>query len=337
MATLPNGQPTLADAAALTSDSGSAIPIAELLHQTNPAFDDIPMVEANSTTGHKVSARQKLPEAFLRRINQGIRPTKSGYGAILETAGLFNALGQIDNKLLELAVDKARFRFTENKGHIESLGQKFFQSLFYGDPTAVPEDFMGIAPRYDSLAAADPTAVQVIDAGGTGSNLTSIYLVGWGEGSVQGFYPKGTQAGIKHTPLGPTMVSDGAGGQYLGVQDWFDLNAGLAVQDYRNIVRIANIDWTLLQGGDPITGIAAGAKLIDLMTIALEQLNNSDGLNPVFYAPRIIATYMRLQIVNRANVWLSQVEVAGRKTTGFDGRPIRRTDAISLHESRVIA
>src|SRR5690625_3896158 len=105
MATLPNGQPTLADAAALTTDSGAAVAIAELLHQSNPAFDDIPMVEANSTTGHKVSARQKLTEAFLRRINQGIKPTKSSYGAILEAAGLFNALGQIDMKLLELAVE----------------------------------------------------------------------------------------------------------------------------------------------------------------------------------------------------------------------------------------
>ena len=46
---------------------------------------------------------------------------------------------------------------------------------------------------------------------------------------------------------------------------------------------------------------------------------------------------MRLQIANKANVWLSQMEVAGRKVTGFDGRPVRRTDAISLNESQVSA
>lgn len=337
MAILPNGQPTLADAAALTTDSGAAVTIAEVLEQTNPAFNDIPFTEANSTTGHKVSARQKLPETFLRRINQGIKPSKSGYGSILEAAGLFNALGQVDAKLVELAVDKARFRFMENKGHIESMGLRFFQSLFYGDPNVTPEDFLGIAPRYASLAAADRTAVQVINAGGTGSDLTSIYLVGWGEGSVEAFYPKGTQAGIKHTPLPQSMLDDGEGGKYLGYEDWFDLNAGLAVSDYRNIVRIANIDVSVLQAGTPQAGITAGANLVNLMTIAAEQLNNPSGLNPVFYAPRVISTFMRLQTANKGNVWLSQKEVAGSKVTAFDDMPIRRTDAISLNETQVIA
>jgi hypothetical protein len=337
MAVLPNGQPTLLDAAALTTDSGAAVSVAEVLHQTNPGFDDIPMAEANSTTGHKVTARQKLPESYLRRINQGIKPSKSGYGSILEAPGLFNALGQVDAKLVELAVDKARFRFMENKGHIESLGQRFFQSLFYGDPNVIPEDFMGIAPRYASLAASDRTAVQIIDAGGTGADLTSIYLVGWGEGSVMGFYPKGTQAGIKHTPLPQAMIDDGAGGKYLGYEDWFDLNAGLAVQDYRNIVRIANIDVSDLQAGTPHGGISAGANLVNLMTVALEQLNNPDGLNPVFYAPRVISTYLRLQIQNKANVWLTTKEVAGKSVTAFDNFTVRRTDAIALNETRVIA
>ncbi len=336
MAILANGQPTLADAAALTNDSGAAVTIAELLEQTNPAFNDIPFEEANSTTGHKVSARQKLPETYLRRINQGIKPSKSGYGSVLESAGIFNALGQVDDKLLQLSNDKARFRFMENKGHIESMGQRFFQSMLYGDPNVTPEDFLGIAPRYASLAAADRTAVQILDAGGTGSDLTSIYLVGWGENSVTGFYPKGTQAGIQHTPLPQSMIDDGAGGKYLGWEDWFDLNAGIAVKDYRNIVRIANIDVSDLQAGTPHGGITAGAKLIDQMTIALEQLNNPNGLNPVFYVPRVVGTYLRLQIQNKGNVWLDTKEIAGQKVTSFDGHAIRRMDAISLNETRVV-
>ena len=331
MATLPNGQPTLLDAAALTTDSGAPVAIAELLHETNPAFDDIPMVEANSTTGHKIAARQSLPEAFRRRVNQGIKPTASGFGSIVESPGMYNALGQIDDKLMQLAVDKNRFRFTQNKGHIEALGQQFFNDLFYGDQTVTPESFLGIAPRYDSLAAAERTSVQILDAGGS-ANLASIYLVGWGEGSVTGFYPKGTQAGIQHRPFDLAMVSDGNGGQYAGWQDWFDLNSGLAVEDYRNIVRIANINVDALT-----TDGATGAKLIELMTIATEQLNNPNGLNPVFYAPRIISTYLRLQITNHKNVFLSQEEVAGKKVTAFDGKPVRRVDALSVNETRVVA
>lgn len=330
MAVLPNGQPTLVDVASQISDNGSALPIAELLHLTNPAFNDIPMVEANSTTGHKISARQSLPDTVLRRINQGIKPTKSSYGSILEAPGLFNALGQVDSKLVELAVDKARFRFNENKGHIESMGQKFFKTLLYGDPSVTPEEFLGIAPRYDSLAAADRTSVQIFDAGGSGGNLTSIYLVGWGEGSVYGFYPRGTKAGIQHKPLPEAMIDDGAGGRFLGYEDWFDLNAGVAVEDYRNIVRIANIDHTALT-----SDAATGAKLIDLMTMAMEQINNASGLNLTFYAPRIVSTYLRLQITNKNNVLISTKEVAGEKVTAFDGATVRRMDAIATNETEV--
>lgn len=336
MAILANGQPTLADVAAQISDNGSALPIAELLHKTNPAMNDIPFEEANSTTGNKITARQKLPETYLRRINQGILPSSSGYGSILEAAGLFNALGQVDSKLVQLAVDKAKFRFNENAGHIESMGQRFFQSMLYGDPDVTPEDFLGIAPRYDSLTATARTSVQIIDAGGSGADLTSVYLVGWGERSVMGFYPMGTSAGIMHKALPESMIDDGTGKKYLGFEDWFDLSAGLAVYDYRNIVRIANIDISDLQSGDPVAGITAGAKLVNLFTMAAEMLNNPNGLNPVFYVPRVVSTFLRLQINNQANVWMNMKEVAGQKVVAFDGMPVRRMDAIALNETRVI-
>jgi hypothetical protein len=330
MATLPNGQPTLADVSAQFGSDGKPLPLAELLHKTNPGFNDIPFVEANSQTGHKTSARQALPETFLRRINQGIAPTKSSYGTVMESAGLFAAMGQVDRKLLDLAGDKARFRMNENRGHIESMGQKFFTTLLYGDPLVTPEEFLGIAPRYDSLATAQSTAVQIIDAGGNDTDLTSIYLVGWGEGSVQAFYPKGSKAGIIHTPYEERLVTDEDGLQYPAVQDWFELDAGLAVEDYRNIVRIANIDISLLEAD-----ASAGADLINLMVMALESLNNREGLNPVFYVPRVVSSYLRMQITNKSNVWLSTGEVAGQKVTSFDNATVRRMDAILLNESRV--
>lgn len=332
MAILPNGQPTLADASALHTEDGRPLPVAELLHKTNPAMDDIPFVEANSATGHKTTARQSLPEVFKRRINRGIKPTKSSFGSVIEGFGLFSGLGQIDSKLVDLQKDKARFRMVQNSGHIESLGQEFFASMFYGDPLVDPEDFLGIAPRYDSLLGTDRTSVQIVDAGGTGSALTSIYLVGWGEGSVQGTYPQGSRAGIIHKDMGEELVDDGEGGKYPALRDWFELDAGLAVEDYRNIVRIANINPALLT-----SDAETGANLIDAMVQAIEALNNPDGLNPVFYMPRIIRTYLRQQITNKKNVWLSMAQVAGKKVLAFDGYSVRRVDAISLNETEVVS
>lgn len=332
MAVLDNGLPTLLDVSTRFTADGKPLPVAELLNKTNPAFSDIPFMEANSAIGHQTSARQALPVTSLRRINGGIKPTKSQFGNIVESMGLFSGLGQVDKKLVDLAGDKAAFRTSENKGHIESMGQRFFQSMFYGDPLVTPEEFLGIAPRFASLAGTSLVKEQILDAGGNDTDLTSIYLVGWGEGSVMGIYPKGSSAGITHNDMGVELVDDpsNTGAKYPAYRDWFELDAGISVQDYRNVVRIANIDLSNLT----TTG-ASGAKLIELMTFAVEMLNNPDGLNPVFYVPRKIRAYLRQQITNKTNVWLSMKEVAGISVTAFDSIPVRRVDSILLNESRV--
>lgn len=328
MATLGNTMPTLLDVSTQFTDDGTPLPIAELLHKTNPALNDIPFEPANSLTGHKISARTGLPAAAWRKINGGITPSKSNYGSVTESIGLLSSLGQIDEKLVNISQNPAKFRLNENKGHVESMGQQFFEALIYGDTDVNPERFLGIAPRFDSLTAG--SGAQIIDAGGNDTDLTSIYLIGWGEGSVMGIYPPGTQAGLKHIDMGVELVDDGSGGKFRAVRDWFELDAGIAVYDWRNIVRIANIDVSALTAD-----ASAGAKLINLMVMALEQLNNQNGLNPVFYVPRIIRTYLRLQITNKANVWLSMKEVAGESVVAFDGVPVRRMDAIVLNEARI--
>lgn len=332
MATLATGMPTLLDVSTQFGADGKPLPLAELLHKTNPALNDIPFQEANSATGHKIAARQALPDATLRRINGGVTPSKSQYGSIIESTGMFTSLGKIDSKLAQLSQNPAKFRMNENSGHVEAIGQRFFQSLFYGDTSVTPEDFLGIAPRFASLTGTSLSKTQIIDAGGNDTDLTSIYLVGWGDTSVYGIYPAGTSAGLVHKDMGEELVDDGSGtgAQFPALRDWFELDAGIAVADYRNIVRIANIDVSALTAD-----ASAGAKLIDLMTIATEQLNNPEGLNPVFYVPRVVRTYLRLQITNKNNVWLSMKEIAGEKVVAFDGNAVRRADSILLNESRV--
>ena len=55
-----------------------------------------------------------------------------------------------------------------------------------------------------------------------------------------------------------------------------------------------------------------------------------------FYVPRVIRSYLRRQITNKANVWLSMGEVAGKKVLQFDDVPVRRMDAILSTEARVV-
>lgn len=335
MATLADGYPTLVDVSKQFTNDGQPLPMAELLQQINPILDDIPWIEANGTNGHRLAARSGYPDAVYRRLNAGVAPSKSSYQDITESMALLSSLGVIDKKLVELSANPARFRVNENKGHMEAMMNTFASTLFYGDTDVNPERFLGLAPRFDDLSGPN-NAAQIIDAAGNDTDLCSIWLVGWGEQSVYGIYPKGTQAGLIHKDMGEELVNEVVGGtstgrQYPAVRDWFEWDCGIAVHDWRNIVRIANIDLSALT-----TNAATGAKLIELMVFAIEQMQSIEAVRPVFYMPRQVRAYLRQQITNKANVWLSMGEVAGKQAVMFDGIPVRRTDALLRTESRIV-
>lgn len=335
MATLADGYPTLLDVSKQFGTDGQPLPLAELLTQTNPMLDDIPWIEANGTNGHRISARAGYPDAVYRKLNGGVSPSKSSYQDITESMALLASLGVVDKKLAELSGNVAKFRMNEARGHIEAMNIAFATTLFYGDTDVNPEQFLGLSPRFDDLSGPN-NAAQIIDAGGNDTDLASVWVVGWGVNTVYGIYPKGTKAGLIHKDMGEELIQEVVGGtatarMYPALRDWFEWTGGIAVNDWRNIVRIANIDMSALT----VDG-ATGAKLIDLLVYAVEQMNKLDSVRPVIYAPRRVLAFLRQQITHRSNVWLSTGEVAGRHVTMFDSIPVRRSDALLLTESRIV-
>lgn len=323
--------PTLVEASKLFGVDGNPLPLAELLTQKNPSFDDIPWVEANGVTGHRISTRTGLPQSTWRKLNGGVLPTKGNYGDVIESMGELVQLGKVDKKLADYSTNAAHFRMVENAGHIEAMGQDWMQALFYGDSSINPEQFLGLSPRYYDIGAGAPeNAENIIDAGGVSTDNTSIWIVNWGD-SVHGVYPKGSSAGLKHEDYGVelALAPDGIG-ELPMYRDWFEITGGIAVKDWRDIVRIANISvGNLTKSG------ATGADLTDLVVQGLEQLNSDDG-GAVIYANRTITSFFRRQLNNKTNVWLTPGEVGGRKITMFDGHPVRRVDRLVSTESRVV-
>jgi len=67
-------------------------------------------------------------------------------------------------------------------------------TIFYGNTDTDPEQFMGLAPRFNSLCAEN--GGQIVDAGGTGADNASIWFVVWGERTCHGIYPASETAGL---------------------------------------------------------------------------------------------------------------------------------------------
>jgi hypothetical protein len=216
MATLAADTLTLVDYAKRLDPSTNSVStsIAELLTETNVILNDMQWKQGNLPTGHRLTMRTGLPGTTWRKLNQGIPSTKSTTAQVDEACAELTALGQVDCKLAELNGNTAAFRLSENKAFIEAMNQEMAQTLFYGDHTSVPEEFLGLAPRYSTISGAT-NGQNILNGGGAGSDNTSIWLVCWGPNSVHGIFPKGSTAGLQH---------DGGG---AGGRDWdwaFDAN-----------------------------------------------------------------------------------------------------------------
>jgi len=168
--------------------------VIEMLAQMNPILDDAMAVECNNGTNHIHTVRTGLPDVAWGRLYKGIPNSKGQKAQVTDTTGFVEGLSTIDDRILKLAGDKsAAVRLSEAKGFLESLNQEMATRMFYANSGTDPEQFMGLAPRFNSLSAANGN--QIIDAGGTDSDNTSIWFVTWGDEQCQLLYPKGTRGG----------------------------------------------------------------------------------------------------------------------------------------------
>jgi hypothetical protein len=330
-ATIGNLNPTLLDVATRTDPGGKIDTIVELLNETNEIITDMSWVEANDGTSHKTTIRSGLPTATWRLLNYGVQPSKSTTVQIKDACGMLESYAEVDKALADLNGNAPEFRMSEDRAFLESMNQGFVDTLFYGNVGVNPERFHGLAPRYNSLAAEN--ASNIIDAGGTGTDNMSIWLVVWGPNTIHGIYPKGSVAGLNHRDLGEETLFDNATppGRYQGYRTHYKWDCGLTLRDWRYVVRIANIDVSDLTKNN-----ATGADLVDLIVQALEIVPNLQLGRPVLYCNRRARSFLRRQLANKTNLHLALNEVGGKKVLAFDDIPVRKSDALLETEARVV-
>ena len=327
MATLnsSSANPSYADIAKRLDPDGKIDQIIELLEEDNPFIQDAVVIEANQATAHRTTVRSGLPAATWRLLNYGVSNSKSRTVQVQDSIGMLEAYAEVDKALADLNGNTASFRLSEDKAFLESMTQEIEDTLFYGNTASAPEEFIGLAPRYNSLSA--DSGANIIDAGGTGSDNMSIWFVTWGADTTHLIYPKGTIAGWQHNDLGEHTLEDAAGGQYQGYRTHYKWDVGLTLRDWRYTARVCNIDVSNLTGGSYTT-------LIKDMTKAMYKLHKiKSGLR--IYTNRTGATYLDILAQDKTNVNLTYREFAGKPVTTFRGIPVRVTDALLETEAQI--
>lgn len=346
MATLgQSGKVTLLDWAKALAPDGSIAAVAELLSQSNEILLDMPFIEGNLPTGHQSSTRTGLPTSVWRSMYQGVPPSKSVRAQIVDSCGMLETRSEIDKDVATLNGNTAEFRLSEGESFIESLNQTWANTVFYGNTDTNPERFMGLAPRYSSLSAGN--AQNIIDAGGTGSDNTSVWLVVWSPKTVTGIFPKGSQAGLFHEDLGLIDAFDANNNRYRAYSDHYQIKTGLAVPDWRYAVRIANVDISDLLASTGSQLSTASTVLIKLMVKAMARIPFMGKGKAVFYANRTVKEMLSIQALDRSQNVLAFKEglnqfgavSPGSVNTGtltFQGVPVRTVDQLSSAEARVV-
>jgi len=332
LAVMGQNLPTLLDWSRRLDPKGKIDTVVNLLAETNQILEDMVWLEGNLPTGHQTTVATGIPEPTWRALYQGVKPTKGTTKQVVDTCGMLEARPQIDVDLARLNGNSAEWRLSEERLHIEGMNQEMAKTLFYGDTRDEPEKFMGLHPRFSSKSA--DNGGQIIDAGGDGSSLTSIWLVVWGPNTVHGIFPKGSKAGMQITDNGKQTVNDPNGGRYDVLESHYKWDCGLSVRDWRYVVRIANIDMDDLETFNSSTD--ASPSLIRLLIQAIETPPEVNLGKPVIYCNRKVRTWLRIQVNEKYNVYLSLDEAAGKKILTFDGIPIKRCDKILTTESRIV-
>jgi len=338
MATLSNNSLTLADWAKRVDPDGRVPIVAELLSQSNEILEDCVFKEGNLPTGERVVIRTGLPTVYWRALNQGIPNSKSTTAQVDEACGILEARSEIDKDLAMLNGNTAQFRLSEDTAFLEAMNQTQATTLFYGNPGVDPKQFLGLAARYSDSTAAN--GQNILKAGGSGSDNTSVYLVVWGDNTVYCPFPKGSKAGLVHEDLGEQTVYNSDGTRMQALATRYQWKNGLVVKDWRYVVRIANIDVSDLMAQTGTQAASAATAIIKLMARSLYRIPNMAMGRGAFYMNRTvhsglaIAALDKSQYVLKINEGLSQFGMP-YSWLSFLGVPLRCVDSLLNTEAAI--
>ncbi len=341
MATLTQSTLGMIDLYKQVDGKGRLIDVIETMNNTSQyVMDDWAWMMCNSGTKHTRSIRTGLASVAWGMLYTGIPQSKSTKQTIDDTTGFVEALSQVDTRQLKLyASNQVAIRSAEGRSFMEAMAQELVTALFYHNPATDPKKPKGLGARY-GVKATSGAGNQIVDAGGSGSDNTSIWFVEWGYDGLSAIYPEGTTGGIIRENKGEQKVTDSIG-TYYAEEELFRCHVGFSLGDWQRVSRIANVDVSDMQAGT--------VKLYDFLRSAYYKLKSRrtnkvmDQTNPgrlAIYCNRDVLQALDRLSTNAGSAdnftRLTWGEIEGKEVLTYRGIPIRETDAILNTEARVV-
>lgn len=323
---------TLVDVAKRSKD-GVMLPVVEALQQRNGLLQSMVWKQGNTDTGHQVAARNSLPSVSWVRYNDGILPSKSTVDTYTERTGILEGLSSVDKRVAQINGNEAAFRASEDDAFLAQMANTLESAFFYESTAANPERILGLMPRLNSTTSKYGNQIVKADASPSGSDQTSIWLVGWGERTVYGITPRGQPTGLEMEDKGEIRDKDLVTGAIkYKYETLFRWRCGLCVEDYRFLVRIANIDTSQLT----VDGLT-GSDLIRAMVKAYWQIFDPRQVRLAWYCNRVVGSFLHQQALSKTYNSTLSIEAAPMiGSNGIFGQPIIKALGFPIYISDAI-
>jgi len=254
------GYSTFTDIVANYSSSDAAarfILPKRVLDRMTPLVRMLPLVSSNNILSNIATRTDSLPVASTRRFNEGIKATAAKNAPINDPIAMFEDYSEVDKDLWEIQNDPNAWRADQDMNHIEGLFQLMESTLLYGSLATNPGGFNGLATRFNNLESY-PNGDQswqpnVWNGGASSGNVTSAWMIEFGDDTVYGIYPPNTPAGLSIRDLGESTkeLASATGAQglnymYQVLRTMLRWYLGIQIADERCVQRICNINPTAL-------------------------------------------------------------------------------------------
>jgi len=305
------------------SSNPDAFTIIETMAMTNTMLQELPAVMANDGAVHTSLKRLSYPGGEHRTYNRGIGKKASQTEPVRNWITMLEAFSDVDEALARHGGNPSAFYQSEASAFLAGMGLNQGDDLVYGNHSQNPTEIDGLATRYPKLSE------RCISFGGTGSSLTSVYLVAAGPQACHLIYPRGSSSvGVQRIDVGIIYAQDENKGEYRAHRDHFIAEYGIAVEHPDAVIRICNIpiDLSETQRNDLIEIILRYQKRLTKGIVNTVLFANSDLIYQIERAGR----EARYVIHTETDVW-------GRPVTGINGLRLREQDAILSAEDEVAA
>lgn len=294
--------------------------IIEELSITNEMLIDAMVAEANDRTVNTQLVRTALPHGTHRAYNQGVKSGASQTKTIHDVVCQIATYSKVDKSLADNQPNKDEFIMGECSAFLAGMAEDQMDDMIYGNHDIDPSRMDGLAKRRDKV-----DNKFCIDFGGTGSNLTSLYLVKWGARNCKLIYPRGAfGVGVQRVYKGVQTVKDEVnGGEYEAYVNYFQADYGLAMGDQRSLIRIANIPAN-----------ANGEDIVKAILKAKRDLVKGDGTVSILANAGIMGL-MDVAALDKSNVVYNASDPWGHEIVKIRDMRLRQCDGILDTESKV--